>query len=161
MAQSLFKILSSFRWLMLVFCFGLAASLAGFAAIFVIKTYKFLIAVPTMDEIDAALKMLGLIDYALVAGLIVMVMLSTFSSFIENQDDSENQSWLASISFGSLKLKLASTIAAIGAITLLESMFENGQPNAGAILLSLGVELVLLAVVVVFALVDWLGRKPA
>jgi uncharacterized protein (TIGR00645 family) len=144
---------------MLVFCFGLAASLAGFAVVFVIKTYKFLITVPAMDEIDGVLKMLGLIDHALVAGLIVMVMLSTFSSFIENQDDAENQSWLASISFGSLKLKLASTIAAIGAITLLENLFENGQMNTSNILLGLSVELVLLAVVIVFAFVDWLGRK--
>ena len=74
-AKSIFKVLLQFRWLMLVFCFGLAAALCGFAAVFALKTLKFLMAVPTMDEVDALLKMLGLIDAALVAGLVVMVIL--------------------------------------------------------------------------------------
>ena len=153
-----FNLLHAFRWLMLVFCFGLALSLFGFATVFAIKTYKFLLAVPSMDEVDALLKILGLIDSALVAGLVVMVMLSLFSSFVENQDDDKNQSWLSNISFGVLKLKLASTIAAIGAINLLEAIFEAGPLNANNIMVLGGVEFVFLFVVVAFAFVDWLGQ---
>jgi uncharacterized protein (TIGR00645 family) len=158
-AKTIFKLLHAFRWLMLVFCFGLAAALLGFAAVFAVKCYKFLLAVPVMDEVDALLKILGLIDSALVAGLVVMVMLSSFSSFVENQDDDKSQSWLSNISFGALKLKLASTIAAIGAINLLEAVFETGPLNANNIMLQSGVELVFLGVVVVFAVVDWLPRR--
>jgi uncharacterized protein (TIGR00645 family) len=158
MAKTIFKILFSFRWLMLVFCFGLALALLGFAGVFVLKTYKFLIAVPVMDEVEALLKVLGLIDAALVAGLLVMVMLSTFSSFVENQDDVENSAWISNISFGALKLKLASTIAAIGAINLLEAVFETGPLSANNILLQGAVELVFIAVVLIFAVVDWLGK---
>jgi uncharacterized protein (TIGR00645 family) len=160
MAKQLFKFLSAFRWVMLVFCFGLAAALCGFAVVFTIKTVKFLTALSAMDEVDAVLRILGLIDFALVAGLIVMVMLSTFSSFVENQDDDHNQSWLSSISFGALKLKLASTIAAIGGINLLETLFETANMNSTNTLLSLGIELVLLVIVVVFALVDRISHKP-
>ena len=160
MANKLFKILSAFRWLMLVFCFGLAASLCAFAAVFVLKVWKFLSAVPAMDEIDAVLKILGLVDYALVAGLIVMVMLSTFSSFIENQDDASGASWLSSISFGALKIKLASTIAAIGAITLLEGLFETANLNFMNVALGLATELVLLFVLLAFAMIDRWGTKP-
>ncbi len=158
--KKVFSLLHAFRWLMLVFCFGLALALAllGFAAVFAIKTYKFLLAVPTMDEVDALLKILGLIDSALVAGLVVMVMLSLFSSFVENQDDDKSQSWLSSMSFGVLKLKLASTIAAIGAINLLESIFEAGPLNSNNIMLLGGVEFVFLFVVIAFAFVDWLGQ---
>ena len=159
MTRHLFQILSGFRWLMLVFCFGLAAALCGFAGVFAIKTVKFLIAVPTMDEVDALLKVLGLIDSALVAGLVVMVMLSSFSSFVENQDDTQNQSWLSAISFGALKFKLASTIAAIGAINLLEAVFETGPLNANDIMLQSGVELVFIGFVFVLALVDWLEKR--
>ena len=114
-----------------------------------------------MDEIDAVLKILGLVDYALVAGLIVMVMLSTFSSFIENQDDASGASWLSSISFGALKIKLASTIAAIGAITLLEGLFETAAMNVMNVVLGLATELVLLLVVVAFAMVDRMAVKLA
>jgi uncharacterized protein (TIGR00645 family) len=158
-AKSIFNILMSFRWLILVFCFGLAVALCGFGAVFVIKTYKFILAVPTMDEVEALLKILGLIDSALVAGLVVMVMLSSFSSFVENQDDAQSQSWLSNISFGALKLKLASTIAAIGAINLLEAVFEIGPLNANNILLQSAVELVFILVVVVFAAVDWMAKS--
>lgn len=160
-AKTFFKILHSFRWLMLVFCFGLALALMGFAAVFIIKIYKFLLAVPMMDEVEALLKILGLIDSALVAGLVVMVMLSSFSSFVENQDDDKSQSWLSSMSFGVLKLKLASTIAAIGAINLLEAVFETGPLNANNIMLLGGVEFVFLCVVVAFAVVDWLGQRSS
>lgn len=158
-AKTIFKVLLQFRWLMLVFCFGLAAALCGFAVVFAMKTIKFLLAVPTMDEVDALLKMLGLIDAALVAGLVVMVMLSSFSSFVENQDDTKNQSWLSAISFGALKFKLASTIAAIGAINLLEAVFENGLLNANNIMLQSLVELVFIGFVFVLALVDWLEKR--
>ena len=158
MSRSLFQILSAFRWVMLVFCFGLAACLCGFAWVFLLKAWAFLAAIPGISEIDAVLKMLGLVDYALVAGLIVMVMLSTFSSFIENQDDAAGASWLSSISFGSLKIKLASTIAAIGAITLLEDLFDAGPLNITNVSIGLAIELVLLAVLLVFAVIDRLGK---
>lgn len=161
MAKQFFKILSAFRWVMLVFCFGLAVALCGFAYVFALKTFKFMTALSTMDEVDAVLKILGLIDFALVAGLIVMVMLSTYSSFVENQDDEHSHSWLSKISFGALKLKLASTIAAIGGINLLETLFETGILNTTNTMLSLGIELVLLVIVVVFAAVDRMSHKPS
>ena len=159
MTRHLFQILSGFRWLMLVFCFGLAVSLLGFACVFVLKVWKFLLVVPTIGEIDVVLKLLGLIDYALLAGLIVMVMLSTFSSFIENQDDSVSVSWLSSISFGALKLKLASTIAVIGAISLLEDFFQEAPLNWANTGMGLAIEIVFLLVMITFALVDYLGNK--
>lgn len=159
MARNLYQFLSAFRWLMLVFCLGLAASLCGFVAVFLLKVWKFLAAVPSISDIDAVLKILGLIDYALVAGLVVMVMLSTFSSFIEDQDNNAVASWLSSISFGALKLKLASTIAAIGAISLLEDFFQDTPLNIANTALGLAIEFTLLLVMFTFAVVDYLNVK--
>ncbi len=159
MVKFLFQILYSMRWVMLIFCFGLAISLCGFAVVFVTKLFQFLLVIPNIDEFEAVLKMLRLIDYALVAGLVVMVMLSTFSSFVENQDDLVSPAWLSSISFGALKIKLISTIAAIGAITLLEHLFAEGTMISNNVLLSLAIELVLLAVMLGFSFVDWLASK--
>jgi uncharacterized protein (TIGR00645 family) len=158
-AKTIFKILLQFRWIMLIFCFGLAAALCGFAAVFALKTMTFILSVPSMDEVDALLKILRLIDSALVAGLVVMVMLSTFSSFVENQDDAQNQSWLSAISFGALKFKLATTIAAIGAINLLESVFESSPLNANDIMLQSAVEIIFIGFILVLAIVDWLEKR--
>ena len=139
---------------MLVFCIGLAVALCGFAYVFVLKLVKFMSELAVLDDVDAVLKVLSLIDYSLVAGLIVMVMMATFSSFIEGNEQAQGGSWLSGVSFGSLKLKLAATIAAIGGINLLETLFETGTLHVTNTLLNLGIEIVLLAVVLVFAHVE-------
>jgi len=160
MTKFLFKILLAMRWLMLIFCFGLAFALSAFAVLFGLKLWKFFVAIPTIDEFEAVLKILGLIDYTLIAGLVVMVMLSTFSSFIENQDQVGNASWLSSMSFGVLKIKLASTIVAIGAITLLEDLFSVGNLNWSGVVPGIAIEFVLMLVLLVFVAADRYGNKP-
>ncbi|TWH36529.1 uncharacterized protein (TIGR00645 family) [Aminobacter sp. J15] len=72
--------------------------------------------------------MLGLIDAALVASLIVMVMISSYENFVSRFDvvDNDSISWLGKLDSGSLKIKVASSIVAISSIHLLQ-IFLNGQ----------------------------------
>jgi uncharacterized protein (TIGR00645 family) len=157
--KDIYRVLNGFRWIMLVFYGGLALALCGFALVFVYKLAGFFLAVPHLDEVDAMLKVLGLIDYALVAGLLVIVMLSGFSSFVEAPDEKDGEQWLSSIGFSAVKVKFASTIAAIGAINLLESALETGTLSSNNILLQSAVQLVLILVVLAFAFVDWMSKR--
>jgi uncharacterized protein (TIGR00645 family) len=50
------------RWLLVVFYLGLAAALALYAISFARKLFDFTIKIMVLDETDAILKMLGLID---------------------------------------------------------------------------------------------------
>ncbi len=108
------------RWLLVVFYLGLAVALAVYALTFGVKLWDFLSHVFTLDEADAILKMLGLIDAALVASLVVMVIISGYENYVSRFDEEGAVHWLGEIDAGSLKIKVASTIVAISSIHLLQ-----------------------------------------
>jgi uncharacterized protein (TIGR00645 family) len=123
--RSLEKLIESLilasRWLLVVFYLGLAVALAIYAFAFTLKLGSFFGTVTALGETDLLLKMLSLIDAALVASLIVMVIISGYENFVSRFEENEAQlSWLGKIDVGSLKIKVASTIVAISSIHLLQ-----------------------------------------
>ena len=116
------------RWLLVVFYLGLALALALYAVSFIRKLLEYLYKIMELDDTDAILKMLGLIDAALVASLIVMVIISSYENFVSRFDNNEGElSWLGKIDAGSLKIKVASTIVAISSIHLLQVFLNANQ----------------------------------
>ena len=72
--------------------------------------------------------MLSLIDAALVASLVVMVIISGYENFVSRFDKAEGElAWLGKIDAGSLKIKVASTIVAISSIHLLQVFLNAAQ----------------------------------
>jgi uncharacterized protein (TIGR00645 family) len=115
------------RWVLVVFYLGLAAALALYAVAFGGKLYDFMGKVFVLEETETILKMLGLIDAALVASLLVMVIISGYENFVSRFDNAAGElSWLGKIDAGSLKIKVASTIVAISSIHLLQ-VFLNAS----------------------------------
>ncbi|GGF86232.1 hypothetical protein GCM10010924_12330 [Rhizobium wenxiniae] len=107
------KIILSSRWLLVVFYMGLVAALAVYALSFAFKFWKVAQNVFTLGEAEMILAMLGLIDAALVASLIVMVMISGYENFVSRFDEAEaDVSFLGKLDAGSLKIKVASSIVA-------------------------------------------------
>ncbi|CAN7354796.1 TIGR00645 family protein [Rhizobium rhizogenes] len=122
------RIILSSRWILVVFYLGLAASLAVYAVSFGYKFYKVAINVFQYEEADMILAILGLIDAALVASLIVMVMISGYENFVSRFDEGEDQvSFLGKLDSGSLKIKVASSIVAISSIHLLQIFLNATQ----------------------------------
>jgi uncharacterized protein (TIGR00645 family) len=115
------------RWLLVVFYLGLALALAIYAVSFGAKLWDFVSHVLTLDEADAILKMLGLIDAGLVASLVVMVIISGYENFVSRFDNEGEVHWLGQIDAGSLKIKVASTIVAISSIHLLQIFLNIPQ----------------------------------
>ncbi|UXN04839.1 MULTISPECIES: TIGR00645 family protein [unclassified Bartonella] len=109
------------RWLLVVFYVGLAFALAVYALSFAKDLFLFVQHVFTLNEKATILEMLGLIDAALIASLVVMVIISGYENFVSRFDEGENDvHWLGTIDAGSLKVKVASTIIAISSIHLLQ-----------------------------------------
>jgi uncharacterized protein (TIGR00645 family) len=124
------------RWLLVVFYLGLALSLGLYAISFARKLYEYFSKVMVLDDAEAILKILALIDASLVASLLVMVIISGYENFVSRfdnvGDNNGGLSWLGKIDAGSLKIKVASTIVAISSIHLLQvflnvNQFENGK----------------------------------
>ncbi|MDI6027075.1 TIGR00645 family protein [Corticibacterium sp. UT-5YL-CI-8] len=127
------SIILASRWLLVVFYLGLGVALAIYALSFIKKLYEFAITAMVLDDTDTILKVLGLIDAALVASLVVMVIISGYENFVSRFDNNDGEvHWLGTIDVGSLKIKVASTIVAISSIHLLQiflnhSTFTNDQ----------------------------------
>ncbi len=120
------RVILASRWLLVVFYIGLAIALALYAIVFGYKLWEFATHLFAFDESESILKILGLIDAALIASLVVMVIISGYENFVSRFDDDDGVHWLGEIDAGSLKIKVASTIVAISSIHLLQ-IFLNTQ----------------------------------
>lgn len=121
------RLILTSRYILVVFYVGLAIALGVYALNFILKLYRTTLASFTMSDTDLLLAMLVLIDGALVASLIVMVMLSSYENFIGRFDDAtraDSPSWLGRLDPGSLKIKVAAAIIAISSVHLLQ-VFMN------------------------------------
>jgi uncharacterized protein (TIGR00645 family) len=117
------------RWILIVFYFGLAFALLIYSVSFIHKCYKIATSLFTLSDNEVILAMLGLIDASLVAGLLVMVMLSGYENYVSRLDQAgaSELSWLGKIDTGSLKVKIASAIVAISSIHLLQVFLNATQ----------------------------------
>ncbi len=122
------KIILSSRWILVAFYLGLVAALAIYAVAFGYKLIKVMQNVFVYEDFQMILAMLGLIDAALVASLIVMVMISGYENFVSRFDEADEQvSFLGKLDAGSLKIKVASSIVAISSIHLLQVFLNANQ----------------------------------
>jgi uncharacterized protein (TIGR00645 family) len=152
------RMLLASRWLLVVFYLGLAAALAVYAVSFFRKFAKVVLSVFVLDEADMILAMLSLIDAALVASLIVMVMISGYENFVSRFDSGDSNdvelSFLGKLDASGLKLKVASSIVAISSIHLLQ-VFLNAEKYANdKIMWFTLLHLTFLASALLLALVD-------
>ncbi|PSJ58287.1 TIGR00645 family protein [Pseudaminobacter soli (ex Li et al. 2025)] len=122
------SIILASRWLLVAFYLGLAVALAIYALSFGKKLFEFVTKVMVMEDTDTILKILGLIDAALVASLVVMVIISGYENFVSRFDNHDGEvHWLGTIDVGSLKIKVASTIVAISSIHLLQVFLNHAS----------------------------------
>ena len=122
------RIILSSRWILVVFYLGLVAALAVYAVSFLYKFLKVAKNVFVFDDAEMILAMLGLIDAALVASLILMVMIAGYENFVSRFDEAgQDVSFLGKLDSGSLKIKVASSIVAISSIHLLQVFLNVNQ----------------------------------
>ena len=117
------------RYILIVFYVGLGVALAIFAAKFFLNLWAMAQAMPTASDTDMLLWILVLIDKSLVAGLVVMVTLSSDAHFggrFGGRLAGDKPSWLGRLDPGSLKIKVAASIVAISSINLLQIFMNKG-----------------------------------
>lgn len=123
------KLMYATRWILAPIYLGLSLTLLALAIKFFQEVFYILPNVFQIAEADLILKILTLIDIALVGGLLVMVMFSGYENFVSRLDideGSEKLSWLGKMDSTSLKNKVAASIVAISSIHLLK-IFMNAQ----------------------------------
>ncbi|MDP3364814.1 MAG: YqhA family protein, partial [Pseudomonas sp.] len=74
------------RWLLAPIYFGLSLAVLALSVKFFQELYHILPQIFSLAEADVILKLLSLIDMALVGGLLVMVMISGYENFVSQLD---------------------------------------------------------------------------
>jgi len=149
------------RWLLVVFYFGLAIGLAAYGVSFAIKLFDFITTVTSLDETETILKVLALIDAALIASLVVMVIISGYENFVSRFDNSSDVHWLGQIDAGSLKIKVASTIVAISSIHLLQVFLNVPTYSQQDLVWYTLIHITFIFSAVFLALIDKLSKKSS
>lgn len=150
------------RWLAAIFLIGMMIALALFAARFVTKLWKFGTGVFAAPEDQALLDLLHLLDWTLVAALVVMVILASWDSLVQPFDQSQagGMSWIRKLDPGNLKVKLAGSIVAISSIQLLQQFLRADTYSDRTLAWAMGLHAMFLVGALVLALTDRISAGP-
>lgn len=154
------RIILASRWILAVFLLGLAAALAVYAVSFLYKFGKLAGNMFTLSDSEMILAMLALIDSALVASLLVMVMISSYENFVSRFDHGgDDVSFLGKLNAGSLKIKVASSIVAISSIHLLQIYLNALQYDNDKIMWATLVHLAFVASALILGFLEQIMSK--
>lgn len=154
------------RWLMAPMYVGLVIALLALVVIFfqeLIHVVPVLLSGSASAE-DAILLALALIDLSLAGNLVLIVIFSGYENFVSKLNIGETEdrpSWMGTVDFSGLKMKLVASIVAISAIALLKAFLEAGDKGAtideAKMLWLVVIHLTFVVSGVLLALMDWLA----
>ena len=152
------------RWLLAPFYIGLVFALAMLLVTFVRELSQALPKIIGLDPEEVILSVLTLIDLSLAANLVIIVIFSGYENFVSKIDtgDSEDRpSWMGTLDFSGLKMKLIGSIVAISVISLLRAFMTliqtQSSVNQTKLIWLVVLHLTFLVSGVLFAFMDWLS----
>jgi len=154
------------RWLMAPFYVGLVLALVMLLGSFCFEIYEAVVVHFSLDPEDVILLVLSLIDLSLAGNLVIIVVFSGYENFVSKIDTKGNvdrPSWMGTLDFSGLKMKLIGSIVAISVISLLRAFMElaktGGQLDQPKLTWLVLLHLTFLASGVLFALMDYIASK--
>jgi uncharacterized protein (TIGR00645 family) len=145
------------RYILVVFYVGLAVSLGIYAISFVREIIHVAQMVFISDGDALVMPILHLIDGALVSGLIVMVMLSSYENFVGSFGEEvleDSPTWLRRLDPGSLKVKVLTALITISGVQLLQVFMDMDDYTDKQILWKVVIHMVFIASAICLALLD-------
>jgi uncharacterized protein (TIGR00645 family) len=148
------------RWLLAPFFVGLILGIV----ILLVKFAKGLIATAEAaitGEGDVLVGLLTLVDTALLAVLLLIIVLSGYESFVSKFDIGEHvdrPAWMGKVGFADLKLKLIGAIVAISAVELLKAFLTPGLQNYERLGWMIAIHMTFVVSGVLFAVTDWIAE---
>ena len=156
------QVIFNARWILAPIYAGLIAGLIALLVKFSQKTFELVINIGTTSGDDAIIGVLGVVDLALMAGLVLMVMFAGYENFVSKFDLGDHQdqpAWMGRVDFGDLKLKLMASIVAISAIHVLESFMNIEHLSDRELGWSVGIHVTFVVSGVLLAVMDRLSGE--
>lgn len=152
------------RWLLAPFLLGLLLCLLLLLYRFFGDLYQLAFQVPSLNWHDTVTGVLNLVDLALTANLILIVIFSSYENFIRRIDSADHPDWpegLTQVDFGELKQKLLGSVVVIASVDALAWYFDlEKYSDTSRLVWVLAFPLTLVAVMLLLAISDRVGRRP-
>ena len=151
------RVMFASRWLLAPFYIGLVGAIAILLFKFVKEFITLLPQVFTLDGGQIMVSVLTLVDVALVANLLLIIVFAGYENFVSkiNTENSEDRpEWMGHVTFSDLKIKLIGSIVAISGIELLKAFVNIDNYSDKQIAWKIGLHLTFVLSGVLFAVMD-------
>lgn len=145
------------RWFLAPLYIGLALALILLAIKFGQEIVHIVPGVFAASETDLVLSILSLVDLALVANLVLMVVFAGYENFVSKIDVAnhpDRPSWMGKVGMSGLKIRLIASIVAISSIQLLKQFMYIKNISDRDLAWMVGIHLLFVTSGVLLALID-------
>jgi uncharacterized protein (TIGR00645 family) len=150
------------RWLLAPFYVGLVAAIALLLFKFVKEFINLLPMVWAGEGSQFIAGVLTLVDVALVANLLIIIIFAGYENFVSKIDTGDNvdrPDWMGHVSFADLKLKVIGSIVAISGIELLKAFVNIEAYTNEQLAWKVGLHMTFVVSGVLFAVMDRLTKS--
>ena len=162
--QFLERFIFGSRWLLAPFYLGLVGAIALLLYKFVKEFINLLPVVWSGDGGQVMVGVLTLVDVALVANLLLIIIFAGYENFVSKIDTGDHEDrpdWMGHVSFSDLKIKVIGSIVAISGIELLKAFVDVDAYTTEQLAWKVGLHMTFVVSGVLFAVMDRLTRSNA
>ena len=150
------------RWILAPFFIGLIIAMMVLLVKFAKELFSLLMGVFGFYEHDTIISILTLVDTALLAVLLIIIVFSGYENFVSKINVGEHEdrpAWMGKVGFSDLKMKLISAIVAISAVELLKAFLVSETMTGEQIGWKIAIHLTFVISGLLFATSDWISDK--
>ena len=148
------------RWILAPFFIGLIIAMLVLLLKFGKEMGSLLMGVLGLNDHDAIISILTLVDTALIAVLLLIIVFSGYENFVSKLsigDHEDRPSWMGKVSFSDLKMKVISAIVAISEVELLKAFLLSTTLTGEQIGWKIAIHLTFVVSGFLFAASDWIS----
>ena len=148
------------RWILAPFFLGLIVGMLVLLVKFGKELVALLMGVLGLYEHDTIISVLTLVDTALLAVLLLIIIFSGYENFVSKLNIGEHEdrpAWMGKVGFSDLKMKLISAIVAISAVELLKAFLVSDTMTSEQIGWKIAIHLTFVVSGLLFAASDWIS----
>ncbi|MFN4262639.1 MAG: TIGR00645 family protein [Thioalkalivibrionaceae bacterium] len=148
------------RWLLAPFFVGLIFAIAVLLIKFAKELFNLTQLAMFGSTADTVFSVLSLVDTALIAGLLLIMVFSGYENFVsklDTRDHVDRPAWMGKVGFSDLKLKLIGAIVAISGVELLKVFLTIEAFTQEQVMWKVLIHLTLAATALLFAITDWVS----
>jgi uncharacterized protein (TIGR00645 family) len=154
------------RWLLAPFFVGLIVAIVVLLVKFAKELIHLIDGIWSSAEYEAVMSILTLVDTALIASLLLIIIFSGYENFVSKIGvgvHEDRPAWMGKVGFSDLKMKLIGSIVAISAVELLKAFLTSTDYTNEQLLWKVVIHLTFVVSGVLFAISDRIseGTKDA